>query len=334
VGGPARDYIEIFEPQALAELLPGVKEQPLHILGGGSNLLVADEGFDGLVVRIRSAHFRREGDRLDLGAGLSWDQAVQAAIAEGLAGLECLSGIPGDVGAAPVQNIGAYGQELGDSLESVEVMDRQGRRQRLSAEACRLSYRSSLFREQPGRFVILSIRLRLSTRSLVQPQHPGLRARVEGAISLERLREEVLKLRRAKSMLLDPEDPNYRSAGSFFLNPIISQRHFEGLQKRLKTQGFGPEELPFWPLPSGVKLSAAWLIQQAGFPPGFAQGRVGLSSRHSLALINRGGASAQEIVCFAAFIRRRVQARFGLSLSPEPIFLGFKAPVQHLLDEA
>jgi len=256
---------------------------------------------------------------------------VAATVAEGLGGIECLSGIPGRVGAAPIQNIGAYGQQLADCLTAVEVIDRQSLEgHRLSAAECGLAYRHSHFKAAwRERFVITAIELRLLPTALAAARYEDLRGRLSdpSRASLAEVRRAVLEIRAEKSMLLDRADPNQRSAGSFFVNPVVAP----SLAERLRQQTSAGEEMPAYPAAAGVKLSAAWLIERAGFRRGEVHGRVGLSSRHVLALINRGGASASELLALAGKIRRRVRRRFAITLVPEPVLVGFEDSLDQLL---
>lgn len=325
IGGPARWLARCAGVAELREALAWAAAETLDVfvLGGGSNLLVADRGFDGLVVV-------PAGDRIELErthdavvvraeAGVEWDRLVELTVAEGLGGLERMSGIPGRVGAAPIQNIGAYGQEVAETIASIEVIERAtGCLVTIVGAECGFSYRHSHFKGAwRERFVILAVSFRLERLAAPGP-------------SLEAARREVLAVRREKSMVLDTADENRRSAGSFFLNPIVAPELAEQVRRR-----GGPERaMPVFPAPGGVKLSAAWLIEQAGFCRGQTLGRAAISTRHSLALVNRGGASAEEIIALAGRIRREVRAVFGVVLEPEPRFLGFEKSTEELLDRA
>jgi UDP-N-acetylmuramate dehydrogenase len=331
VGGRAQAFLTVDHPD---QLLPAdrwceARGLPMVVLGGGSNLVVADEGVTGLVVAMRVSGLRferRSGDTLaHAGAGEPWDGIVAGAVARGLAGVECLSGIPGSAGGTPIQNVGAYGQEIADVLDAVTVFDRHTRAlSTLTAAECRLSYRMSRFkREDAGRFVVCGISLRLAAGGPVIA-YPDLgRYLAEARVSRPSLldvREAVLAIRRRKGMVVDPGDPDSRSVGSFFMNPVLSAEAHE----RLGSIAGAPA--PGFPLPDGrVKVPAAWLIERAGFCRGDADGRVGISTRHPLALVNRGGASARDVLRLAARIKRRVGERFGIALRPEPVFVGFEA---------
>ncbi len=337
VGGPARWLARCRSVTELRHALDWARRQavPSLVLGGGSNLLVADRGFDGLVVICESCdlELKRAGDGVlaRIAAGHDWDQLVAMTVAEGLGGIECLSGIPGRVGAAPIQNIGAYGQQLEDCLTAVEVIDRQSLEcRRLSAAECGLSYRHSHFKTVwRDRLVITAIELRLQPDVFGAVRYGDLRGRLPDPsnASLAEVRRAVLKVRAEKSMLLDATDPNHLSAGSFFVNPVVAA----SVAERLRQQTGAGAEMPAYPALGGVKLSAAWLIERAGFRRGEVRGRVGLSSRHVLALINRGGASASELIALAGEIRRRVRQRFAITLSPEPVLVGFEVPLDELL---
>ena len=337
-GGPARYLARCTSQAELLAALAWAREHRLatFVLGGGSNLLVADAGFDGLVLQLASRTMELEPMdelvRVRAGAGLGWDTLVARTVAEGLAGLECLSGIPGRVGAAPIQNVGAYGQEVSDSLEAVHVVDRSsGQAETLAAAQCGLGYRSSHFKLRwPERYVITGVDFLLPRRpqgSVRYPElrrHLGLPADPTGHLDppLAEVRQAVLEVRRGKSMVLRPGDENRRSAGSFFVNPVVPPVQAERIHHLAEELGDRP--MPAFPAPGGqVKLSAAWLIEAAGFPRGYQLGAAGISSRHTLALINHGGATAADLIALARLIRQRVAERFGVTLEPEPCLLGY-----------
>lgn len=332
VGGPARWHAIARDPAEVAGHLQAAADRQIRtlILGGGSNLLVSDRGFDGLVLEVRAdrVELRPNGGthvRMVCQAGAEWDQVVATAVQHDLAGIECLSGIPGRVGAAPIQNIGAYGQEVASVLHAVHVVERHtGRPRELAAQECGFAYRWSRFKgEWHDRFAITSVELKLERGGAPSLRYQDLRRHFpEGAQpGLAEVRRAVLDIRRSKSMVYDPADPNHRSAGSFFLNPVVPPAQVpEG------------EDVPRYPAPEGkVKLSAAWLIERAGFPKGMTLGKAGLSTNHTLALINRGGASAADLIALAARIRAGVRERFGITLHPEPIFIGFQESADELL---
>lgn len=327
VGGPARWFIEASSQAEVADALAWARARslPTLVLGGGSNMLVADRGFDGLALRPRirgvSAALDRHAVLVDAAAGEPWDGLVERAVASGWAGIECLSGIPGDVGATPVQNVGAYGQEVADTLVDVRAIDRRsGALVTLDRARCGFGYRDSRFKRQDkDRFVIVGVRFALRAGGAPQVKYAELAKALAGAPSpsLATVRRTVLELRRGKSMVLDPDDENGRSAGSFFTNPTVDA----ALAARVRARAQG---MPEHPATDGkTKLSAAWLIEAAGFRRGAHDGAVGLSTRHALALVNRGGATSAEILRFARRVREGVLERFGVALAAEPVMVGF-----------
>lgn len=332
LGGPARRLVEVATER---DLLDAVREldaagEPLLLLAGGSNVVIADEGFDGTVVLVRTRGIEREGDSLVVQAGEPWDAVVAEAGAQRLAGVEALSGIPGSAGATPIQNVGAYGQDVSQSVVSVRVLDRRsGAVEELDAAACAFRYRASAFKGRDER-IVLSVRFALDAApdGLGRPVAYSELARTLGVQAGERaplaeVRAAVLALRRGKGMVVDAADPDSVSAGSFFTNPILDATAFAALQTRATADGAG--EPPAFPETDGrVKTSAAWLIQRAGFAPGHGDGRVGISSKHSLALVNRGGGTTAELVAVAREIAAGVQSAFGVALVPEPVFVGHR----------
>lgn len=339
VGGPARRFMAVHDADTLAGVLQDRHpEDPLLVLGGGSNLLVHDAGFDGDVVQLADYRIEvtREGDavRLRAGAGVLWDELVAFSVAEGWIGLEALSGIPGTVGAAPIQNIGAYGTELSHVLLSVDVLDRHTlERSTLSAGSLGLGYRRSHFKhEWRDRYIILSIELSLRTRGAPRVGYEELARMVQGfgTPDVQQIRSAVLKLRRRKGMIWSETEADSHGAGSFFLNPIVDAHVVERLQEH---QPESTAEMPQWETPEGTKLSAAWLLEQAGFQRGHRHGSAGISSRHVLAIVNPGAARSRDIVALAATMRKAVHERFGVCLVPEPVFVGFgDLPATELLD--
>jgi UDP-N-acetylmuramate dehydrogenase len=306
--------------------------EPLLVLGGGSNLVIADEGFPGTVVRVTTRGFDITGDAdgqtsLTVAAGESWDEVVARCVAEGLAGLECLSGIPGLAGATPIQNVGAYGQEVADTIVSVRAWDRdRATVTDVPAAGCGFGYRTSRFKRD-GRHLVLAVTFRLTRGSRSAPvRYPDLAAELGVApgeqVPLEEARSAVLKVRARKGMVLDAGDPDSRSAGSFFTNPILADEEFAALTARHD----GP--VPHYPAGAGqVKVPAAWLIEHAGFRKGFAgPGAPGtaarISSKHTLALINPGGASTASLLALAREIQDGVAAAFGVRLDIEPVRVG------------
>lgn len=338
VGGPAREMVRVDTvAEALAQA--GRARQlgwPLFVLGGGSNLLVSDEGFPGLVLQWddRSLELLESRDSTVLckvGGGWSWDEWVSHTVEQNWAGLECLSGIPGRVGAAPIQNIGAYGREVAECIEACWVLDWQtGVIERLPAADCGFGYRYSHFKGPwKGRFLLTAVEFRLQIQGIPQVRYAELQRAMEGQpLDLAQVRQTVLGIRRGKSMVWDPSDPNHRSAGSFFMNPLVPAERARQLR-----QQWG-EAMPAYPAGEEMyKLSAAWLIERSGFPRGFVQGAAGLSSRHVLALINRGSARAEDMLRLAARVRRGVLEQFAIELVPEPEFLGFSESVAELLSK-
>jgi UDP-N-acetylmuramate dehydrogenase len=321
LGGPARDLVEVRRED---ELVATIREldaagEPLLILGGGSNVVIADAGFDGTVVHVQTRGLVEDGATITVQAGETWDVVVKRSVEAGLAGIECLSGIPGATGATPIQNVGAYGQDVAQTIEAVRVFDRpSGRVVELGREACGFRYRSSAFKGRDDR-VVLAVRFALTASELSGPvAYAELAAKLGIAVGerapLAEVRDAVLELRRAKGMVVDPADPDSVSAGSFFTNPILDADAFAPLRAA---------GAPAWPEPDGrVKTSAAWLIGQAGFERGDTRGRVGISTKHTLALVNRGDATTAELVALAREVADGVRARFGVELVPEPVFVG------------
>jgi UDP-N-acetylmuramate dehydrogenase len=321
LGGPATTLVWAEDEPALIEHVSRADAAgtPVLVLGGGSNLVVADAGFDGLVVRVASNGTRidRDGEQvvMRVEAGEIWDDVVTGSLSQGLAGLECLSGIPGLAGATPIQNVGAYGCEISSLIGAVRAFDReQHRTVTLTAADCRFGYRTSALRGG-ARYVVLGIDLRLDAGATSQPVRYQQLADALGVELGERapaldVRAAVLALRASKGMLIDPADPDSVSVGSFFTNPILRDDEV-------------PAGAPKWPTGDGlVKTSAAWLIEQAGFERGFGEGPVGLSRKHTLALVNRGGATTADLIAFAAHIRAGVAMRFGVVLDVEPVLVG------------
>jgi UDP-N-acetylmuramate dehydrogenase len=322
IGGPARYFIRTATVDELREALRWASQRslPIFILGGGSNLLISDDGFPGLVIHVdlRGVVIESE-DRyatVKAAAGEPWDSFVETATRNGWAGIECLSGIPGSTGATPIQNVGAYGQDVSETIVRVEALDRTTDRVvSFTNDECRFGYRASLFKNhEPGRYVVLHVTFRLERGGSASIRYPELQRYLdehEIAVSdLTSVRNAVIAIRKRKGMVIDPSDPDTRSDGSFFMNPIIP------------AADLGDFGGPSFPAGEGfVKLSAAWLIENAGFQKGFRHGNVGLSSKHSLAIINRGGGTAAEVKELVAMIQGRVRERFGVELHPEPNFI-------------
>jgi len=341
VGGPARWLLEAAAEADLGEALAfaAAREAPLFVLGGGSNLLCADRGLDAAVLRVRlrgiAVERQGQGERMLVraAAGEPWDALVALAVEEGWAGLECMSGIPGDVGATPIQNVGAYGQEVAETIVEVRAIDRAtGTSVVLDNARCGFGYRDSVFkREDRGRYLVTAVTFALTPGGAAAVRYPELRRALgegKAAPPLAEVRQAVIALRRGKSMVWDPADENGRSAGSFFMNPTLDAEAFAVARSRIEAAGvLGPGEAPpTFPAGEGrVKLPAAWLIERAGFQKGTRHGQAGISTRHALALVNRGGATASEILELAARVRRGVMERFGVALTPEPDLWGFTA---------
>jgi UDP-N-acetylmuramate dehydrogenase len=321
IGGPARWFIRASSVDEIRAAIEWSRDEnvALFILGGGSNLLVSDDGFDGLVLQIdlRGITVESEDDfaMVKVAAGEPWDAFVRFAVQNGWAGIECLSGIPGLTGATPIQNVGAYGQDVSETIARVEVLDRAtGIVKSLTNEECRFGYRSSLFKSvERDRYVVLSVTFRLKINGCATIRYPELQKALDergvGVDDLRGVRDAVIAIRKRKGMVLDPDDPDTRSDGSFFMNPIVPAELAKG---------------PSYPAADGtVKLSAAWLIEHAGFHKGFIHGRAGLSSKHTLAVINRGGATAAEVLELVRMIQSKVREAFGVELVPEPNLVGF-----------
>lgn len=338
LGGAARYFVRAEDDATLCAALAWARAEqlPVALLGGGSNVVAADAGFDGVVIalRMRGVSQRDEGGRVlvTAAAGEPWDELVERCVNEELAGVECLSGIPGLVGATPLQNVGAYGQEVASTIASVRVLERATLQERtLSHADCDFSYRYSALKRDPQRYAVLAV-----TFALHKGGAPAIRyqelvnafASSKAAPSLAETRRTVIALRRAKSMVFDPAQPdeNTRSAGSFFLNPIVPATQADALAARLASEGriANSAALPRYPGngEGQAKLAAAWLIEAAGFRKGERRGNVGISSKHSLALVCHDGASALELLAFAREIEARVRDRFGIQLEREPVLLG------------
>ena len=391
LGGRARYFIEAANETDVRAAIRWADGENLRtfVIGGGSNVVIPDDGIDGLVLRMSSAGLWTEGGMtpgaepggdvlLVAEAGVAWDRVVVHAVERDLAGIECLSGIPGTAGATPIQNVGAYGQEIADTLAWVRVLDRQTMTaRRLPAEACELGYRDSMLRRQPDRYVVLAIGLLLQAGGRPTIRYPELAvaldmehrlppeegsgerasdrpsaptgtpprrlseaptpresaardsARPDGfdpdaprpGPSLAEVRDAVLALRAEKSMVLDDRDPNRRSVGSFFKNPIVSAAAAAKIREGAADATAPGDDMPSWPVGDGVKLSAAWMIEKAGFTKGMRRGAVGISSNHALALVHHGGGSSAALLAFADEIGAAVRDRFGIDLEREPVCL-------------
>jgi UDP-N-acetylmuramate dehydrogenase len=324
VGGPARYFTVARTEEDVVTAASWAKERglPMFVLGGGSNLLVRDEGFAGLVVGMGIEGVEAlSGGVFDVGAGVGWDRFVEMMLYLGMAGVECMAGIPGSVGGTPVQNVGAYGQEVSETIEGVRAFDlKVGEFVELDKAACRFRYRESLFNvDEPGRYVVTRVRFGLRVGGAPTLKYAELKARFEGQTpTLMEVAHAVREIRRGKGMLIVEGDPDCRSAGSFFKNPVVD----EVVLERVK-EAAGGVEVPHWPAGDGrVKLPAAWLLEKAGFVKGYGDGRVGISSRHTLAVVNRGGATFADVERMEGEIVRVVRERFGVGLVREPVVLG------------
>ena len=328
LGGKARYFVDCDTGEQVCAALAYAAERrlPVYVLGGGSNVVFLDSGFPGLVLRITIGGMGwrdRPNPEVRAGAGVDWDSLVQSVVERGWTGVECLSGIPGTVGGTPIQNVGAYGQEIAETLVSVACLDRTTfERRTFTARDCDFGYRDSRFRRADrGRYVVLEVTLRLAPDQKPRIRYPELQRAVAGLGGLETItpteavrlvRQAVLTLRRSKSMVLDPADPNTRSVGSFFTNPVLSVAAFADLERRWKG-------IPSFPADGGVKVPAAWLVEQAGFPKGYrgVGSGAGISTRHALALVNLGGTSA-DLLALAEEVRAGVEKQFGIRLAYEP----------------
>lgn len=337
LGGPAKYFASVHSEEELRDAIAFAHELelPIFVLGGGSNLVVADRGYDGLVVHMRSrgVETRKAGalTLLEVEAGEAWDSFVERTVAAGLAGLECLSGIPGSVGATPIQNVGAYGQEVAQTIVSVRTVNRaSGEIRTRVAEECGFRYRHSVFKEAAAADEIVTrVTFGLSDGAPTI-RYPELERALHGASStLAAVRDKVIELRRGKSMVLDPSDENRRSAGSFFTNPIVSTAVADEVARRAVLSGViaDPKEMPRFPDGDRVKLSAGWLIERAGMHKGLRRGNVGISSKHALALVHHGGGSADELLALAREVAAAVYEQFAVRLSPEPVLLGVAEPI-------
>ncbi|NEA44870.1 UDP-N-acetylmuramate dehydrogenase [Streptomyces sp. SID10815] len=332
LGGPATRLITATTD---AEVIDAVREAdtagtPLLVIGGGSNLVIGDKGFDGTALRIATRGFALSGTTLELAAGEVWSDAVARTVEAGLAGVECLSGIPGSAGATPIQNVGAYGQEVSATITEVVAYDRTvGETVTLSNAECAFSYRHSRFKDQPERYVVLRVRFRLEDAGgLSAPVKYAETARVLGVeagdrVALATARDTVLKLRAGKGMVLDPEDHDTWSAGSFFTNPILTDTAFAAFRAQVRERLGEGVEPPAYPAGQGrTKTSAAWLIDKAGFTKGYGSGPARISTKHTLALTNRGGATTEDLLALAREVVAGVRDAFGVTLVNEPVSVG------------
>ena len=332
VGGPARYFLEAMSVAEVSEAVEFSRSRnlPLFVLGGGSNLVISDAGWSGLVLKIgiTGINHRHGHDEVvfEVGAGEDWDKFVGMVVTHNIAGLECLSGIPGSVGATPVQNVGAYGEEVGNTIESVLVLDLRDRQLReLGKEECAFSYRTSIFNtSERGRYIILQVNYLLKHGGEAYIAYADLKKYFAGwnkKPTLADTRDAVKKIRAGKGMLIVPGDDDCRSAGSFFKNPILSADEYERLTARAAAKNL---QIPSYPaLATQKKVSAAWLVEHSGFSKGYGNGSVGISRKHALAIVNRGNATAADVVAFKEDIQGRVEEIWGILLEPEPVFVGF-----------
>ena len=336
VGGPARFFIEAQTEEQILDAMEFARARsyPVFVLGGGSNLVVSDSGFPGLVLKIELAGIHPLEDEtsgeFSVAAGVDWDAFVLHCVNRNLAGIECLSGIPGTVGGTPVQNVGAHGEDVSEVISQVRVLDRDSLQVTKIANAdCKFAYRSSIFNTtQKDRYIILSVDFVLRTDGRPRIHYPDLQKRFAGSAHVPKVlevREVVLQTRRSKAMVISDSDPDTRSAGSFFKNPVLDTDNVERLESGARSRGLigSSESIPRFAASAGKeKLPAAWLIEHAGFHKGYVHKNAGISSKHALALVNRGGATAQDVLELMSLIQARVQEAFGITLQPEPVFVG------------
>lgn len=327
LGGPAGHYFDADSEQTLIAAIKDAEGhgEPLLILGGGSNLVVADEGYPGSVVRVGLRGITARDGLLSVAAGELWDEVVARSVSEGLAGIECLSGIPGLAGATPIQNVGAYGQDVSQTVVMVDAYDRaSGTMTVLDREDCRFSYRHSAFKGN-ARYVVTAVHFQLedlgglSKPVMFRDVADALGIEIGGQAPLGEVREAVLAQRRKRGMLLDDADHDTWSAGSFFTNPILTPAQHAEFERRCAAAGIEARPTPYAEPDGRVKISAAWLIEHAGFAKGYGSGPVTLSTKHTLALTNRGGATTGDLLKLASEVRDGVAARFGVTLVPEPV---------------
>ncbi|WP_309096487.1 UDP-N-acetylmuramate dehydrogenase, partial [Streptomyces sp.] len=332
LGGPATRLVTATTDDEVIAVVREADETgtPLLLIGGGSNLVIGDKGFDGTALVIATRGFSLDGTSLELAAGEVWTDAVARTVEAGLAGIECLAGIPGSAGATPIQNVGAYGQEVSSTITEVVAYDRRsGKTVTLSNGDCAFSYRHSRFKSDPERYVVLRVRFALEDAGgLSAPLRYAETARALGVepgdrVPLASARDTVLKLRAGKGMVLDPEDHDTWSAGSFFTNPILTDADFETFRARVRDRLGDGVEPPAYPAGEGrTKTSAAWLIDKAGFEKGYGDGPARISTKHTLALTNRGDATTEDLLALAREVVAGVQEAFGITLVNEPVTVG------------
>lgn len=332
LGGPATRLVTATTDAEVVETVRAADAagEPLLVIGGGSNLVIGDKGFDGTALRIATRGRRIEGTTLELAAGEVWSEAVAASVEAGLAGIECLAGIPGSVGATPIQNVGAYGQEVSQTITEVLALDRAtGNTVTLGSEECAFSYRHSRFKAEPERYVVLRVRFALADEDgLSAPVRYAETARTLGVeagdrVPLGQARDTVLKLRAGKGMVLDSEDHDTWSAGSFFTNPLLDEAQLARFLDRARAHLGEDVVPPAYPADGGrTKTSAAWLIDKAGFNKGYGEGPARISTKHTLALTNRGSATTEDLLDLAREVVAGVERAFGVTLVNEPVTVG------------
>jgi UDP-N-acetylmuramate dehydrogenase len=335
VGGPARYFAEAREIGDVHQAVAFARslDLPLFVLGGGSNLVIADSGWPGVVLKIGIAGIHQLSGRdqegnviFEVGAGEPWDRFVSHSVMARCAGVECLSGIPGSVGGTPVQNVGAYGQQVSDTISSVQVLDlKDGQVRELCRDVCEFGYRSSVFNStERGRFIVLRVNYALEPDGAPHIEYADLKRHFAGRETkpnLAETREAVRHIRALKGMLIVPGDPDCMSAGSFFKNPVLSEAQHDQLMRRAAARGLAVPSYPA--LETRKKVSAAWLVEHSGYSKGYSAGHAGISSKHALAIINRGGATAAEVLALKDQIQNRVEEIWGVRLEPEPVMVGF-----------
>jgi UDP-N-acetylmuramate dehydrogenase len=335
LGGPARRFVAAGTDKDLIEAVRAAQDvgQPMLILGGGSNLVVADEGFDGTVIQVATKGVRRDPGTglVTVAAGEDWDAVVAGTVAAGLVGLECLSGIPGLAGATPIQNVGAYGQEVSETITQVRTYDRvTGQISIIPNERCGFGYRTSVFRRDDARrHIVLSVTFRLAEQPVSMPVRYAELAAALGVgmgdqVASTLVRSAVIDLRRGKGMVIDAADPDTRSVGSFFVNPVLDAAALAAVEAAAQARCGAGTRVPRFDAGDGlVKVPAAWLIERAGFGKGYNPGDgARISSKHTLALVNSGSATTAGLMALARQIRDGVRDAFGVSLAPEPVLVG------------
>jgi UDP-N-acetylmuramate dehydrogenase len=333
LGGPAKTLVRISTHEQLLSALRETKAagSPFFVLGGGSNVVFSDKGFPGTVLKMELSGIAESQNGnsvlVTAGAGEPWDNFVAWTVARNYQGLECLSGIPGSVGATPIQNVGAYGQEVASTIVSVRVLDVHTLDEKeFTGDECGFSYRDSRFKSKDaGRYIVTAVTFRLTLNGAPDIRYAELKKEAEtsGATTLSDVRDLVISIRKRKGMVVDPADPDSRSCGSFFTNPIINAYTLESVKARCSVLGIEPDTMPQYPYKDGeVKLSAAWLIERSGIRKGLTIDGAGISSKHSLALVNRGG-TASALIAMKTHVQHTVFEKFGVTLVPEPILAGF-----------